>query len=216
MNNKQELWKQSTAYIFWGVLAYEVLGIVSGIVASVESASNLMSLLRGGGGSPSIGTILCSIGVIAGYVFFFLGIMKFSGAVDEKDVPYINKIKKAVICALCGAAFGMIPAFGAIIGWIFNLVAQILFLIAYNNLRKSTTFPSLEGAQKLFVASVLSLVGACLSFIPAVNPILSFISMIFMLIGWNKIRTAELPADAAPAAETPAVETPAVESAESK
>lgn len=213
MNNKQELWKQSTNYIFWGVLAYSVLGIVSGIVSSIETASNLMSLLRGGGGTPSIGSILCSIGVIAGYVFFFLGIMKFSGAVDEKDVPYINKIKKAVICALCATACGLIPAFGALIAWALNLAAQILFLIAYNNLRKSATFPSLEGAQKLFVAAVLSLVGACLSFIPAVNPILSFIAMIFMLIGWNKIRTAQLPAAAEPA---PAAETAVVESTETK
>lgn len=213
MNNKQELWKQSTNYIFWGVLAYSVLGIVSGIVSSIETASNLMSLLRGGGGTPSIGSILCSVGVIAGYVFFFLGIMKFSGAVDEKDVPYINKIKKAVICALCGTAFGLIPAFGALIGWAFNLAAQILFLIAYNNLRKSATFPSLEGAQKLFVAAVLSLVGACLSFIPAVNPILSFVAMILMLIGWNKIRTAQLPAEAESA---PATETAVVESTETK
>lgn len=199
MNNKQELWKQSTSYIFCGVLTYSVLGIVSGIVSSIGTASNFMSLLRGGGGTPSIGSILCSVGVIAGYVFFFLGIMKFSGVVEEKDVPYINKIKKAVICALCATACGLIPAFGALIAWALNLAAQILFLIAYNNLRKSATFPSLEGAQKLFVA-------ACLSFIPAVNPILSFIAMIFMLIGWNKIRTAQLPAEAESAAETAVVE----------
>ncbi len=198
MENKQELWKKSTNWIFWGALAYSLLGIVAGIVGTVEALSAVGSMLSGRSSSAGVGTILSSIGVIAGYVFYFMGLIKFCGAVRTEDLPHAKKLKIAVILALVAVVVSMIPLMGWVAG-VLNIVALILYIIAYSNLKKSETFPARarEGAKLLFVAAILSLVGVCLNFIPVAGSVLKLIldvvAMILLLAGWNKVRTSEAP-----------------------
>ncbi|KWW30197.1 MAG: Uncharacterized protein AUK63_1058 [bacterium P3] len=190
-------WKSTTKQIYTGVMLYSLCGIVSGLVAILAFLS---------GGFWSVLSVILSIAIIVGYVLYFIGLRNFKNVVMEPDAPVVNKLYTAVILVIIGYIVGFIPVAGGIIQAILNIIAFIMMMVAYNKLRKSTTFPGLarKGASMLFTAMILSLIGAVISIIPLVGTIiaaiLNIISFIMVLLGWKKIADDDL------ASSTPAVE----------
>lgn len=195
-------WKTTTAQMYRGVLIYSLCGVAASILAPIISAAAVASFVNGGGsfsggsfGLLSIINLLLGLAILAGYILFFLGLKDFRGVVNTADVPAVGKIYTAVILNIVGYFLKLIPVI-SIVGGILNLVAFILMLIGFAALKNSTTFPGLArtGASKLFVAMILSLVGAVLGWIPVIGilgAICNIVAFVMTILGWKSIADAE-------------------------
>jgi hypothetical protein len=76
-------------------------------------------------------------------------------------------------------------------------VGCILCVMAFAQLKKSTTFPAtaLSGVSKLYVAYLLNLIGYGLMLtviLAVVAPILNLVAFIMILIGWAGVKNAQV------------------------
>ena len=200
----QAQWSQTTKKIFYGILLYSIAGILYGIfdpINSLVGTGNMISSFAGGGSMPGGGFIstLCNLllaAIIIGYILAFLGLTGFKKILGTEDASAIGKVRTAFILAIIAAGVDFIPLMGWAAG-IINIIAFILMLLGYAALKKSTTFPELarKGASTLFIALILLLIGALISFIPfigsIINGVLGIIAYIMTLVGWKKIVNAK-------------------------
>ncbi len=94
------------------------------------------------------------------------------------------------------------PMILSILLGIATVVGYIIYLIGINGIKKATAGgPDAAATNNLFIGVILELVGAIIGFIPViglVGSIVGFIGLIFMLIGFNKMKNSTtLPALAA-------------------
>lgn len=193
-------WRTSTKSIFTGVLLYSLGGIVAAILVGITAIVATAGFASGSGGAIGaaaglgIFAVIAGIVVIVGYILYFIGIGKFRDAVDEADKPTVQKIYTAIIILIAGTVIALIPILG-IVGKIANIVAYILMLLAYMNLRDSSTFPELAraGAKILFLSMIISLCGVILGWIPVlsiVGGICQIAAFVMVFIGWSRIKNA--------------------------
>ena len=180
MENTTSLWKSSVQKAFYGFIAFTVGGFLSGIASAVDRASSMASFMDGELSlGPSAFSVIASLIVIAGYVFYFIGIngMKKS-LTGTPDFPAVNNLYLGVLL-------------GSFVGFIF-------MMIAFNKMKVSTTLPAsaVSGSSKLFVSMLLALIGGVLGLIPIAGGILeaimSIIVLIFGFMGWSAIAKSEL------------------------
>ena len=208
MENLQQSWKQTTANLYKAVLIYTVAGIASSVfsfilaitaTASVIAALSSGEVSTGGLGLWSLLNIAATVAIVYGYWLFIKSLDLFKGMVDPLDAPRIGSIRTATILSLVGVVLACIPLIG-IVGGIINLVAWIMLLIAYSNLKDSATFPegARKGASKIFVAMILGVIGWGVGWIPIVGSvialILSIVAFCMILTGWKCIADSEAPA----------------------
>ena len=192
------VWKTSTSKIFSGVLLFSLSGIVGGLFAVILALSGSL------GAALWIG-VLTGIATILGYVLYLMGLGELQGILQGEDASAIGKVKLAAILLIIGACvsvlFSIVPLLGTIVGsiisGILNIVGCILCVMAFAQLKKSTTFPAtaLSGVSKLYVAYLLNLIcyGLMLTVILAVvAPILNLVAFIMILIGWAGVKNAQV------------------------
>ena len=192
------VWKTSTSKIFSGVLLFSLSGIVGGLFAVILALSGSL------GAALWIG-VLTGIATILGYVLYLMGLGELQGILQGEDASAIGKVKLAAILLIIGACvsvlFSIIPLLGTIVGsiisGILNIVGCILCVMAFAQLKKSTTFPAtaLSGVSKLYVAYLLNLIGYGLMLtviLAVVAPILNLVAFIMILIGWAGVKNAQV------------------------
>ena len=118
----------------------------------------------------------------------------------------------AIIVGIIGAGAGVAgllqgeikvgPMILSILLGIATVVGYIIYLIGINGIKKATAGgPDAAATNNLFIGVILELVGAIIGFIPViglVGSIVGFVGLIFMLIGFNKMKNSTtLPALAA-------------------
>ena len=137
--------------------------------------------------------------VIYGYWLFIKSLDIFKQQVNPADAPRIGSIRTATILSIVAAIVVCIPMLG-FVGGILNLIAWILLLIAYANLKNSVTFPegARRGMSKLFTAMILGIIGWVIGLIPLVGgvieTILEIIAFVIILLGWKNVSESEEPA----------------------
>ena len=192
------VWKTSTSKIFSGVLLFSLSGIVGGLFAVILALSGSL------GAALWIG-VLTGIATILGYVLYLMGLGELQGILQGEDASAIGKVKLAAILLIIGACvsvlFSIVPLLGTIVGsiisGILNIVGCILCVMAFAQLKKSTTFPAtaLSGLSKLYVAYLLNLIGYGLMLtviLAVVAPILNLVAFIMILIGWAGVKNAQV------------------------
>lgn len=201
-------WSATTANLYKAVLIYTCAAIaaaVFGFIGSIgDTASTLSSLAEGrisGGGFGFWDALdlLATVALIYGYWLFLQSLSAFKGLVDPADAPRIGSIYTSTILLIVGAVAACIPMLG-FAGDILNLIAWIMLLLAYSNLKNSATFPEKGrlGMSKLFTAMILGIIGWVVDFIPligdAAETILEIIAFFMILSGWKRISESEAPA----------------------
>ena len=192
------VWKTSTSKIFSGVLLFSLSGIVGGLFAVILALSGSL------GAALWIG-VLTGTATILGYVLYLMGLGELQGILQGEDASAIGKVKLAAILLIIGACvsvlFSIVPLLGTIVGsiisGILNIVGCILCVMAFAQLKKSTTFPAtaLSGVSKLYVAYLLNLIGYGLMLtviLAVVAPILNLVAFIMILIGWAGVKNAQV------------------------
>jgi hypothetical protein len=197
------LWSQQTKKIFNGILLFSIAWVFYGIFEPIESLVSGIDTLASfsGASNPTggAGTVLSTIvyllliGIGWGYVLTIVGLRHFGNMLEEADKKAVGSLRTAFILALIAVGLDFIPLPG-IISDILYLIAIILMLMGYNQLKASSTFPGGKGASTLFVAMILIVVGWVLDFIPLIGDwmeaLLRIIAYIMTLVGWNKIKNA--------------------------
>ncbi len=208
MDNLNFSWKQTTGDLYKAVKIYTFAAIAAtifGFIASIGSAASALislaggSLSGGGFGIWNVLEILATVAVIYGYWLFIKSLDIFKQQVNPADAPRIGSIRTATILSIVAAIVACIPMLG-LVGGILNLIAWILLLIAYANLKSSVTFPegARRGMSKLFTAMILGIIGWVIGLIPvigdAIEVILEIVAFILVLLGWKNVSESEEPA----------------------
>lgn len=199
-------WKQTTANLYkavqiftWSGIAYSVFNFFADMGDVADTFSSIMS-----GQSSSFGfwdalVIIAAIAIIYGYWLFIKSLDIFKGQVNAADSSKVQSIRTSTLLMIIGTVLCVIPFLG-LIGGIINLIAWIMLLMAYMNLKQSATFPqkAREGASKLFVAMLLNLIGWVIGLIPIIGGIvklvLAVIAFFMVLKGWRMISESDEPA----------------------
>jgi hypothetical protein len=136
--------------------------------------------------------------IIIGYLLYIKGLIDFTSILKNEDNKAMKNVRNGAILMIAATVFSLdFIGFPGILIAIINIVGFILMLVGYSKLKNSPTFHAQArvGATKLFLAMILSLVGAILGIIPLIggiiNGILSIIAFILVLLGWNSIKNAE-------------------------
>lgn len=192
----ENITQSSLKQVYQGVIIYIIVSLCGGIVSAIASIMAMGSVAVGSAGGLGLAAIL-SIGVYAvmvlGLIVYILGLIKFGPTLDTIGQNAIKKVLLGLILTAGACLLSMIPLMG-MIGGIVNLVAFIVTLIGFSELRKSDSLNGLgkEGAQKLYNAMILSLIAGICVFIPVLGWIAAFVLNImyyvYLASGWGKIR----------------------------
>ncbi|MBQ8492939.1 MAG: hypothetical protein IJ464_01495 [Alistipes sp.] len=200
MENVQSSWSSVTQGIYKAVLLYVFAGIASALFGFIGTLTGVLGAMESGNvedvvsfGFWDIMDLVASLAVVAGYILFYIGLNKWRTIADANDATAINKLRIAALLTMIGSVVAFVPAAGAVIAFILNIVAFILMLQGYSALKNSTTLPegAREGARKLHTAMVLNIVAILTGWIPVIGwvaaPILQLIAFFKVLNGWKAI-----------------------------
>lgn len=137
--------------------------------------------------------LIANLGAIYGFWVFFSNLKPWQAIVAQEDAKAVGNIYTATLLQMIAIVLTYIPFVGLIAG-ILNIIAWVMLLIAYSNLKNSATFPAKEGAGKIFTAMILSVVGAIIAWIPIIGLIGSFLAIVALVMtlnGWKAIANAE-------------------------
>lgn len=201
-------WTQVTKNIYTGVLLYQIANVLYAIISPIKGAAKTagaaMSFMSTGtiaSSGPGFWGILMYIllaAIIVGYFLFLKGLGEWAPMLSPGDAKAVKQVRTGVILGLVATVIAFIP----VIGWfrgIINIIAFIMMLLGYNALKNSSTFPpeAAKGASSLFIAMILSLVGAVIGFIPLIGGfiemVLDIVAFFMILSGWGKIKNTPEP-----------------------
>lgn len=198
MEQKKLLWKESVNKAFYGFLGQTLLGgIIGGIVSLVSGAAGVASLLSGGGGGALMIPIIVGILALVAYAYYFLGIKGMKTAsVGNVIEPGTSQLYTGALCGLIGALVGIIPLLGWA-GGILEIISFVLMFLGFGKIRDLATNPNAAaGAKQLWLAMLLGLIGAVISFIPfiggIISMIISIVVLVFGFLGWKNISNSQL------------------------
>lgn len=194
-------WASVTGNLYKGVLIQVLCNIAVAIFAFIGGLSAFGDLANGDfAGAVTWGfwdymELAASIGAIYGFWMFFSNLNPWKRLADPADAKAISSIYIATLLQIIAIIFSFIPFVG-IVGTILSIVAWVMLLLAYSNLKNSATFPEMAraGAGKIFTAMILNLVGLVICWIPIIgfiSVILSIFALVFTLNGWKLISKAE-------------------------
>jgi hypothetical protein len=186
----QQVWKNETGKVFYGVLTYTVLSMLYSVLSMVAMAQSLF------GGTPWY-MYLMPILIVGGYVFYFLGINNLAKELTGEDQNSFMKIRTAIILSIVGMLCAMIPLAGKFIAAILNIVAIVFYLKAYSALRDSSTFPEMarKGAGLLRTSMIINIISIVIGIIPIVGyigKVLDIAVLILIIVGWSKVKNADV------------------------
>ena len=137
--------------------------------------------------------LIANLGAIYGFWVFFSNLKPWQAIVAQEDAKAVGNIYTATLLQMIAIVLTYIPFVNLVAG-ILNIIAWVMLLIAYSNLKNSATFPAKEGAGKIFTAMILSVVGAIIAWIPLIGFIGSFLAIVALVMtlnGWKAIANAE-------------------------
>lgn len=181
-------YKAATAKIYYGVLCISILSIIGGFISAIA----ILSAVSGG---STWYVYVVPILTVIGYVYYFLGLGDLHKEFEGETSDNIKKIRTAVILNIVAALCSMIPVAGGIIGGILNLIAFILCIMAYGRLRNDANFPGRDGMKTLYTTAILQIIAAVLGIIPIINIIgiiIGVIAFIMFIVGWGKVKNANV------------------------
>ncbi|MBR1940425.1 MAG: ABC transporter ATP-binding protein [Bacteroidaceae bacterium] len=149
-NVNSSAWISSSYMVFWSVVVISVGGLFSTIYDSVSwipiLLQSALSFMNGESTSPTqsvfywIGILVKGI-IIAGYVFYFIGITDFAKAQQfPNTVRDVYKVRSAVILLLITSIVNFLFSFLRsipLLGLLFGLIMFILFLVGYIKMRNA-------------------------------------------------------------------------------
>ena len=150
------------------------------------------------GGAKDAEELLTMIRVVvaAAPIVYLLGLYRFRNLLSERDASSVSKLIVAAYFLFAGVVIEFLPFGPDLLASICRLVAQILMLVGFGRLRRSESFPAKarRGAVMAFVATWLVVAGWLVGWIPMLGDILDFVlrllALIFVLIGWGRIKGA--------------------------
>lgn len=207
-------WKETAGWLYKSVLIYSLAGIVCVVCqvlavfytigGAVKSASEgdiggAVDAATSGASAMDTIAMIAGVVVLVGYVIFFLSISKLRQYAHVNDAGAIGNIRLAFILNLIAAILTYFVPFSVIVSFIINLIAWIILIIAYGNLKNSSTFPekARNGMGKLRTAMILSIIGGVVALIPflgIIGGIISLFAFIWSIIGWKRVADSEAPA----------------------
>jgi len=161
--------------------------------------------------------IFCSIliaAIIFGWNTFSNGLSAFAKMLEPADSASFAKVRNGIMLLMIGFGVRLLMGFlifpGAI--WLDNLLyaayfvgcagGYLMMMLGFSELKQSNTFPekARNGANLLFVAMILLMVGPALSLLnmgvslsglaPVLNIICGIGGFIVMIIGWSRMKEA--------------------------
>lgn len=210
------IWNKETRQAYVGTLLYSLLGIVAAILtpfAVLGSVAKSLSSGQSSGGGMGILLAIVEIGIIFGYVIFFLAIKDLKTEAEGEEKSAFKKIYLSIIFDILAAIFGIFHL--GIVAGILGLLSCILLISAYSSLKTSRVISELSpsatsGFGLLFTAEILILVAIFLGWIPIIKiiaAILKAIAWILILLGWKKVAKPVAVPGEEPTPEKPAFET---------
>lgn len=204
-------WNHETRQAYVGTLIYSLLGILLAAVIVLGGTANVLA-----GGSGFLSTLLVvivEIGIVAGYVIFFLAVKDLKTITEGEDKKAFEKVYISVLLNVVAVILAMFKL--TIISGAFALAACLLLVWGYYTLKKSTAIAefspaAISGFGLLFTAEVLVLVGIVLEWIPVVSVIagiLEGIAWVLVILGWKKVATPVAVPGEEPVAEKPLFDT---------
>ena len=188
----KQLWKQTVMGIIWGLVVMMACEIITSITAIITAAGALV-----GSGETAVGfgalTIIFFLGVIAGFVWFFINLSKFIPMQkNDTDRAAISNVRLAYIIFIVGAVLAFIPVAGWIICLICDIAAYIILLLGFNSYSTSKALNETgrQGANLLKIYAILVLICAILAIIPFVNIIAiigEIVALVLLFMGWSKV-----------------------------
>ena len=190
-------WQKVTKNLYTAVLiqaAAAVLGSIFEVINLLTAPASIAEALVTGEvgiGALDVLGFICSLAAIAGTVWFFILLGQWKQVADANDAPAIHKLWIASLLSMIGSVLALIPLIG-IVGGIVSLVGLVFYILAVNALKVSTTLPenALKGANKLFVALILKIVGVCIAWIPVIGilgAICAIVGWVYELLAWKDI-----------------------------
>lgn len=201
------IYKAETGKVFWMMIAGLIIGVIQAIMALVAAVGAVAAIATGGehgagaAGGAVIVLVLLALVNIALKVMLYLSYGKLAKDFgDNADGKALGNIKLAALFDLINVGIGLLSILllplAIVLGFIalaVSIVAYIFYLMGFSALKNSSTFPGAAGASTVFVAYILTLVGAVLFFIPVIGKIVGLVGLIMLLVGWAKIKNAPLP-----------------------
>lgn len=121
------------------------------------------------------GSLLTSIVSIAAFIYVLKGIKLLVPTMDLVGKEAFEKLRIGALLGLVAAVLGIIPLVGAFSG-IVGLAAYFFYLLAFYHLKGSKTIgiEGVQGANLLFLSTILNIFGAVFIFTTFLGGILSF------------------------------------------
>lgn len=173
--------------------AAQILSTVFGSLADIHSASGSFGI-KVTSGIWRVLEIICTIGALGGFAWFFLNLTKFIDLqANATDTATVSRIRLGYIISIAGVVLGLIPSLGWILALICSVLSIVVLITAYDEYGKSTAIGAnaRRGANYLKYSIIISLIGVLLSHIPLVGWILSLIcgiiAIILLFMGWTGI-----------------------------
>ena len=196
---------ESLKKVHTGVIIYVAVALLGNAIitfgSSAETVAALTSAAMSGDvkeifrilGGFNLTSFLVNIALLAGLVFYIIGLREFKTHLDSVGQEAIGKVLTGLYVMVAAAVMGMIPLIGLLSGLV-SLIGFIIMLLGYGAFRKSTSLneEGLAGAKKLYNAMIMALVAAIIVIIPLLGTIASFVLYIiyyvFLITGWGAIR----------------------------
>lgn len=201
----EQQWSSTTKSILWAIVI-EMIAAIFAVIFGLLTVGSAAVNSSTGAGVFGILTALCGIAILAAFVIYFLKLCKFVTLQTNKpDADAISMVRNSVIVSIVAAICNFIPVVGGVICALLGIAASVMLILGFNSFSKSPVLPQigLTGAGQLKVYAILALVGAVISLIPFVGPIIniicSIVGLIFLIMGWNNVSKG-CPAAPAPGA----------------
>lgn len=194
------IWNKETKQAYVGALLYSLLGVLASILRPFVNIGNLAKSLAastgenfsGGSGASVILTIL-ELGIVVGYIIFFLAIKDLKNNTEGEEQRGFKRIYQSIIFDVLAAVFVIFHL--KFLAGILGIVSCLLLISAYSTLKSSRTIADMStsassGFSLLFTAEILVLIGILIGWIPIikiVGGILGAIAWVLVLFGWKTV-----------------------------
>lgn len=193
-------WNKATRQAFVGTLIYSLLGILTSVISPMVTVNNVARFFSAFSGGTYYGDVgpnlllaLVEMGVILGYVVFFLAIKDLRKGTEGEEQHGFKRIGQSIYFDMAAAFFGIFHL--RFLGGLFGLFSSIFLVSAYSTLKDTRSLSershsAVSGFSLLFVAEIMILVGIVLGWIPFIKvfgSVLKNVAWILVLLGWRKV-----------------------------
>lgn len=212
-------WNKETKQAYVGTLLYSLLGVLASILTPFVNVGRVARALSVYAGESTVGSgasfllTLIELGIIVGYIVFFLAIKDLRKITEGEEQRAFRRVYQSIILDIVAAILSIIR-WGFLSG-ILGLVSCFLLISAYSTLKSSRLLSEMSGSavsgfSLLFTAEILILISIVIGWIPIIKVIgscLKAIAWVLVLFGWQKAARPVMVANVIPQEGKPMFET---------